>query len=41
VGIYIFKDLHLTAAMYAIYVVIAAVGYFDWKRDHLNQNLQN
>jgi nicotinamide mononucleotide transporter len=37
VGIYIFKDLHLTAAMYAIYIVIALIGYFDWKRDYKEQ----
>lgn len=34
VGIYIFKDLHLTALMYAIYIVIALIGYVDWKRDY-------
>ena len=37
VGIYIFKDLHLTAAMYAIYIVIALIGYMDWKRDYKKQ----
>lgn len=39
VGIYIFKDLHLTAAMYAAYVVIAAVGYIDWKKDWEKQGI--
>jgi nicotinamide mononucleotide transporter len=33
VGVYVFKDLHLTAAMYAIYAVIALVGYVDWKKE--------
>jgi nicotinamide mononucleotide transporter len=33
VGVYIFKDLHLTAVMYAIYVGIALMGYIDWKRE--------
>lgn len=33
VGIYIFKDLHLTAIMYAIYVVLALIGYLDWKKE--------
>ena len=37
VGIYIFKDLHLTAAMYAIYIVIALIGYMDWKREYNKQ----
>nr|WP_294794130.1 nicotinamide riboside transporter PnuC [uncultured Mucilaginibacter sp.] len=33
VGIYLFKDLHLTAIMYAIYVPIAVLGYLDWKKE--------
>lgn len=33
VGVYMFKDLHLTAVMYAIYVGIALLGYIDWKKD--------
>jgi nicotinamide mononucleotide transporter len=33
VGVYVFKGLHLTAVMYAIYVAIALLGYIDWKRD--------
>lgn len=37
VGIYIFKDLHLTAAMYAIYIVIALIGYVDWKKEFKKQ----
>jgi nicotinamide mononucleotide transporter len=37
VGIYIFKNLHLTAIMYAIYVAIALLGYIDWKKDYKKQ----
>jgi nicotinamide mononucleotide transporter len=33
VGVYIFKDLHLTALMYAIYIGIALMGYIDWRKD--------
>jgi len=33
VGVYLFKDLHLTAVMYAIYVAIALKGYIDWKKE--------
>jgi nicotinamide mononucleotide transporter len=33
VGIYLVKDLHLTAIMYAIYVPIAVLGYLDWKKE--------
>jgi nicotinamide mononucleotide transporter len=37
VGVYIFKHLDLTAAMYAIYVGIALLGYIDWKKDYKKQ----
>jgi nicotinamide mononucleotide transporter len=37
VGVYVFKDLHLTAAMYAIYVAIALMGYIDWKKEYKKQ----
>ncbi|MBE7176815.1 MAG: nicotinamide mononucleotide transporter [Mucilaginibacter polytrichastri] len=37
VVVYLLKDLHLTAAMYALYVYIAAMGYFDWKKDYRKQ----
>jgi nicotinamide mononucleotide transporter len=33
VGIYIFKDLHITAVMYGIYIPIAILGYIDWKKE--------
>jgi nicotinamide mononucleotide transporter len=33
VGVYIYKDLHLTAVMYAIYVAIALLGFIDWKKE--------
>ena len=37
VGIYIFKGLHLTAAMYAVFVAIALLGYIDWKKEFKKQ----
>jgi nicotinamide mononucleotide transporter len=37
VGVYIFKGLHLTAIMYAIYVGIALMGYIDWKKEYKKQ----
>jgi nicotinamide mononucleotide transporter len=37
IGVYIFKHLDLTAAMYAIYVGIALLGYIDWKKDYKKQ----
>src|SRR5690606_32656396 len=35
VGVYIAKDLHLTAGMYALYIYIAAMGYIEWRREYL------
>ena len=32
VGMFIYKGLYLTAFNYAVYLVIAAFGYFAWKR---------
>lgn len=37
VGIYIFKDLHLTSVMYAIYIAMAAMGYIEWRREYKKQ----
>jgi nicotinamide mononucleotide transporter len=37
VGVYLFKELHLTAIMYAIYVAIALLGYIDWKKAYRKQ----
>ncbi len=34
VGVYIAKDLHLTAGMYALYVYIAAMGYIQWRKEY-------
>ncbi len=34
VGVYIAKDLHLTAGMYALYIYIAAVGYIEWRKEY-------
>jgi nicotinamide mononucleotide transporter len=32
VGLYIHKDIPLTASLYALYSVLAIVGYLKWKR---------
>ena len=34
VGVYIAKDLHLTAGMYTLYVYIAAMGYLEWRKEY-------
>jgi len=37
VGVYIYKHLDLTAMMYAVYIIIALLGYLDWKKDYKKQ----
>jgi len=32
VGMFIYKGLYLTAFNYGIYLVLAVMGYFAWKR---------
>src|SRR6476620_9647633 len=32
VGMFIFKDLYLTAALYAVFLALAVRGYVDWRR---------
>jgi nicotinamide mononucleotide transporter len=34
VVVYTAKNLNLTAGMYALYFVIAALGYWDWRKDY-------
>lgn len=38
VGVYMAKDLHLTAGMYALYIYIAAMGYFEWRKQYRLSN---
>ncbi len=33
VGLYVYKNLHLTALLYAIFVVMAVIGYRQWLKD--------
>lgn len=37
VAVYLSKDLYATSLMYAIYVVIAIMGYIDWKKIYHEQ----
>jgi len=34
VGLYISKNLHLTAGMYALYIIIAVIGYHNWRQEY-------
>ncbi|WDF55964.1 nicotinamide riboside transporter PnuC [Mucilaginibacter sp. KACC 22063] len=38
VGVYIVKDLHATAFMYAVFAIIAAKGYLDWRKEYYAQS---
>lgn len=40
VGMYLSKDLQLTAGLYAGFVLLAFYGYRSWKRDLLSQEAQ-
>ena len=33
VGMYLFKDLHLTAGLYAGFILLALYGWREWRRD--------
>ena len=37
VGMFVFKSLYLTAALYAAFVVLAAMGWMQWRKAYLQQ----
>jgi len=37
VYLYVNKGLHLTAAMYTLYVILTVIGYFKWKKHYASQ----
>lgn len=39
VGLYIYKGLDFTAALYGLYTIIAIFGYFKWKKMMKNRDL--
>lgn len=41
VGMYFYKDLHLTAILYAVFLGLALMGYLEWKKNLDCRNLQN
>ena len=42
IGVYVAKDLQLTAGMYAIYIYIAAMGYIEWRKNmRLKEDIKN
>jgi len=38
VGVYFSKDLYATGLMYALYIVIATMGYLDWRKIYREQS---
>ena len=38
VALFIFKELYLTAVLYAIFIAIAIAGYSEWKKTWISQN---
>ena len=38
VGLYIYKGIYFYAALYALYIVIAVLGYINWKKIMKNEN---
>lgn len=39
VGMYFYKDLHLTAILYFVFLILAVMGYVQWKRDILKKEI--
>lgn len=39
-GLYLYKDLYFTAALYAVYAVIAIFGYMKWKNLMIEQDAE-
>lgn len=37
-GLYVYKNLWATAVLFIIYTVMAAIGYYQWKKDIIIQN---
>ncbi len=38
-GLYIYKELYFTAALYTLYSIIAVFGYYKWKKMMENSNI--
>ena len=32
IGMYIYKDLYVTSALYAVFLILSVMGYLEWKR---------
>jgi nicotinamide mononucleotide transporter len=34
IGMYIYKSLYVTAVLYLIFLILSAMGYFEWRRSY-------
>ena len=32
IGVYYYKELYMTCGLYAVFLVLATIGYFTWQR---------
>lgn len=39
-GLYVYKNLWATAVLFIIYTVMAAIGYYQWKKDLTHQKIE-
>ena len=39
IGVYVTKDLHPTAALYSVFLILAVAGLLDWNRAAKRQGL--
>ena len=37
IGMYIYKSLYLTAGLYLVFLILSAMGYFQWKASYASQ----
>ena len=37
IGVYFYKDLYYTTGLYVAFLVMAIIGYFQWKKTYQNQ----
>jgi len=39
VGLYVYKELYLTAVLFVILSILAVVGYYQWKKDFIHERI--
>ena len=41
IGMYIFKSLYVTAVLYLVFLILSAMGYFQWRTSLRERELQS